>query len=95
MRFISVRDFRNQSAQVWQALAAERDLVITSSGKPIAILSAVDAADLEQSLSAMRRARAVMAVEAMQRQSAAARRSRMTPAAIQAEIRAVRKNRPL
>ena len=40
MRFVSVRELRGQSAAVWKALAEEKDLVVTSNGKPIALLSA-------------------------------------------------------
>ena len=66
MKFISVRDLRGRSGQVWNQLARERDLVLTSNGKPMAILSAVSEGELEQSLAAIRRARAVAAVEKMQ-----------------------------
>ena len=40
MRFVSVRELRGQSAAVWKALAKEKDLIVTSNGKPIALLSA-------------------------------------------------------
>ena len=57
MRFVSVRELRSQSASVWKALSEEKDLVITSNGKPIALLSAIVEEDLEASLGAVRRAR--------------------------------------
>ena len=41
MRFVSVRDLRGNSAQVWRLLADEKEMVITSNGKPVAILSSV------------------------------------------------------
>ena len=40
MKFIIVRDLRGRSGQVWTKLAREREVVLTSNGKPIAILSA-------------------------------------------------------
>jgi prevent-host-death family protein len=70
MRFISVRDLRGKSGDVWKELAEERELVITSHGKPIAILSVVSEGTLEDSLRAIRRAHAMAAVQTMQRQSA-------------------------
>ena len=93
MRFISVRDLRSRSADVWRQLTEEPDMVVTSNGKPVAILSAVSSAGVEESLSALRRARAIAAVEAMQSQSASAGKHRLEQAVIQDEIAAVRKGR--
>ena len=93
MRFVTVRELRSRSAEVWRGLAQEPDMVITSNGKPVAILSAVSAAGLEESMSALRRARAMAAVEAMQSRSVAAGKHRMSRAAVQGEIAAVRKGR--
>jgi prevent-host-death family protein len=93
MRFVSVRELRSRSADVWRRLADEPDMVITSNGRPVAILSAVSSEGLEESLAALRRARAIAAVEIMQRQSVAAGKDRMSRTAIGAEIAAVRKGR--
>ncbi len=90
MRFISVREFRGKSGDVWKQLAEEQELVITSNGKPIAIVSAVSEETLEDSLRAIRRARAMAAVEAMQRQSA---KRGLGPDDVEAEIAAVRSER--
>ena len=90
MRFISVREFRGKSGDVWKELAKEQELVITSNGKPIAIVSAVSEETLEDSLRAIRRARAMAAVEAMQRRSA---RKSLGPEDVEAEIAAVRSER--
>lgn len=93
MKFITVRDLRGRSGQVWNQLAREREVILTSNGKPIAILSAVSEETLEESLAAVRRARAVAAVEKMQLQSVQAGTDRLSPADIAAEIRTVRKAR--
>jgi antitoxin (DNA-binding transcriptional repressor) of toxin-antitoxin stability system len=93
MRFITVRELRSQSAEVWRSLADEPEMVVTSNGKPVAILSAVSAAGLEESLSALRRARAIAAVDAMQSGSVAAGKHRMKRAAVETEIASVRKER--
>jgi antitoxin (DNA-binding transcriptional repressor) of toxin-antitoxin stability system len=69
MQFISVRDLRGKSSDVWRQLKSEREMVVTSNGKPVAILSAVSEATLEETLMAIRRATAVSAVTSMQQQS--------------------------
>jgi len=63
MKFISVRDLRGKSAEVWKNLPTEREVVVTSNGRPIAILSAVNESNLEESLSAIRQGEAVMGLQ--------------------------------
>ncbi|MBC7963877.1 MAG: type II toxin-antitoxin system Phd/YefM family antitoxin [Steroidobacteraceae bacterium] len=93
MRFMSVRDLRSKSAQVWQDLPSERELIITNNGRPIAILAAISESNLEESLTAFRQARAVEAVASLQRKSADQGTNNLTVDEIDAEIRAVRKGR--
>ena len=93
MKFLSVRDLRSKSAQVWQDLPSERELIITSNGRPIAILAAINESNLEESLTAFRQARAVEAVASLQRRSASQGSNKISFDEINAEIRAVRKNR--
>ena len=93
MRFVSVRELRSRSAAVWKALSNERDLVVTSNGKPIALLSATSEATLEESLAALRRARSQAAVTAMQQASLETGADRMSPEEIDAEIEAARSER--
>ena len=94
MQFVSVRDLRSKSAQVWKQLEKEKELVITSNGKPMAILSSVSPDLLEKSLDAIRTARAMMAVDSMQQHALKMGLDRLTLDEINAEIEAVRKNRP-
>ena len=89
MRFVSVRELRGRSASIWKALAAEKDLVITSNGKPIALLSATSDELLEGSLAAVRRARAQAAATAMQQASRKAGTDRMSLDDINAEVDSV------
>ena len=93
MRFVSVRELRGRSAEVWRQLADEREIVVTSNGKPIAILSAVSEETLEESLAAIRRARAMAAVAAIQSGSARDGKDRLSVDEINAEIAAVRSRR--
>lgn len=93
MKFLSVRDLRNKPAEVWKGLAAAREMVVTSNGRPIAILSAVTEDSLEETLTAIRRARAVAAVSEIQRRSVVQGMDAMTRDEIEAEIAAARRAR--
>jgi len=93
MKFLSVRDLRGKSAQIWKDLPEEREMVITSNGRPIAILAAISESNLEESLAAFRQARAVEAVAALQRRSADLGTDKISMDEIDAEIKAVRKSR--
>ena len=93
MKFVSVRDLRGKSAQIWKDLPEEREMVITSNGRPIAILATISESNLEESLTAFRQARAVEAVATLQRRSAEQGTNRITMDEINAEIQAVRKKR--
>jgi antitoxin (DNA-binding transcriptional repressor) of toxin-antitoxin stability system len=66
MRFISVRDLRAKSAEVWRDLPKEREMVVTSNGRPIAIIASVGETDLEDMLSSFRTQRAINALARMQ-----------------------------
>jgi len=93
MKFVSVRDLRGRPGQVWTKLSRGQDLILTSNGKPIAILSAVSEDTLENSLMALRQARASAAVERMQSRSVAAGTDKLTLDEITAEIAATRRAR--
>ena len=91
MRFVSVRELRGKSAAIWRELAQEQEMVITSNGKPIALLAATSEELLEESLDTLRSARALAAVNAVQQTSIKAGTDRLSAADIEAEIKAVRK----
>jgi len=93
MEFISVRDFRIQPGQVWKRLAETGELIITSNGKPIALLSGVTDATLEQTLTALRRARAQVAVSLLRAAAQARGADKMSMREIDAEIKAARRER--
>ena len=93
MQFVSVRDLRGKIAWVWKRLGLEKELVVTSNGKPVAILSQVGEDSFEESLSLLRRARAIQAVEALQEQSAKAGLEKLSLEEINKEILSTRKSR--
>ena len=93
MKFISVRDLRGKSAEIWKRLRKTKELVITSNGKPIAILSSTSEERLEESLNAIRTARAIEATEAIQAESIKTGRDQITLEEINREIEAIRRLR--
>ena len=93
MKFLSVRDLRGKSAEIWKELPNEREMIITSNGRPIAILASISESNLEESLAAFRHARAVEAVASLQRRSADQGTDKITMDEIDAEIKNVRNKR--
>jgi antitoxin (DNA-binding transcriptional repressor) of toxin-antitoxin stability system len=93
MKFLSVRDLRGKAAKIWKELPGEKEMVVTSNGRPIAILSSVGESNVEESLMAFRQARAIAAVAALQRRSVEQGTDRISPEEIDAEIRTVREKR--
>jgi antitoxin (DNA-binding transcriptional repressor) of toxin-antitoxin stability system len=93
MKFVSVRDLRGKSADIWRELPEEREMVITSNGRPVAILAAVSESNLEESLAAFRQARAVDAVASMQRRSVSSGTDMLSAADVEAEIASARSAR--
>jgi hypothetical protein len=93
MKFLSVRDLRGKSGKVWKDLPEEKEMIVTSNGRPIAILASIGESNVEESLAAFRRVRAIGAVAALQRRSVEQGTDRISPREIDAEIRAVREKR--
>lgn len=93
MVFISVRDLRSRSSEIWKRIQKEKDLVVTSNGRPIAILTGVTSDSFEQSLNAIRRSRAIQATESMQLAAAKAGLDKLTGDEIGQEIHSVRQSR--
>lgn len=90
MKFISVRDLRVQPGEVWQQLREETELVLTSSGRPIALLVDVGDSDVAELLTALRQVRAQQAVARMRKHAAAQGLATLSNAEIDAEIAAAR-----
>jgi antitoxin (DNA-binding transcriptional repressor) of toxin-antitoxin stability system len=93
MTFVSIRDMRTRPGEVWQQLQNEGDLIVTSSGRPFALMIAAEGEDVEALLLALRRARAQLAVSKMRRQAGEAGLDRMPLDNISAEIRQTRSER--
>jgi antitoxin (DNA-binding transcriptional repressor) of toxin-antitoxin stability system len=92
MRFISVRELHTKPKEIWSKIQGE-EVVITSNGKPIALLSRVTEENLTKTLRAIRRSRALIALEEMQKKSIKSGLDKLTGSDIESEIRDVRKSR--
>ena len=93
MKFVTVRDFRTESANIWATLPQEQEMVITNNGKPIALLTPLSDKTLEETLSAVRRTKAMNAVKLLQQQSIKNGTDKMTLEEINTEIKMARKER--
>jgi prevent-host-death family protein len=92
MRYMSVRELRNRPGRLWSTLSKE-DVVLTSNGKPMGVLVGVDETRLDDTVEAIRRAKAILAVSRMRRKAAESGLNRLSMAEINREIREVRRRR--
>lgn len=92
MKFITVRDLRTSPAQIWKQLPEEQEMVITNNGKPVALLTPLSDKNLEDTLKAVRKARAINAVKQMQEISIKNTNLNLSIDEIQKEIKESRKN---
>jgi antitoxin (DNA-binding transcriptional repressor) of toxin-antitoxin stability system len=92
MQFITIRELSTKPREIWEKIRKE-EIVITSNGKPVAILSGVTEETLEKTLKIIRRGRALLALEEMQQQSLERGLDRLTEPEIQTEIKTARQSR--
>ena len=93
MKTVTIRDFRTRPKQVREALAREREAVLTASGRPVALLVSVNAATIDGVVETLRRARALEALRTIRRESAERGLTRLSTAEIDAVIARTRRAR--
>ena len=91
MKFITMRELRNQTTQVIEELDQETG-VVTSNGKPVGILLSVDD-DFEEVTVALRQARAALAVSRLRKEARESGADRLTEQEIEEEIGSARRAR--
>ncbi|MBN1270028.1 MAG: type II toxin-antitoxin system Phd/YefM family antitoxin [Kiritimatiellae bacterium] len=94
MKFMSVREFRSRTGQVRQMIKEGDDLVLTSAGRPVALVSPVNPDTLEEELMALRQARARAALEHLHVKSRASGKDKLSMREIDAIIADVRRKKP-
>jgi prevent-host-death family protein len=92
MRYVSVRELRNRPGRLWSTISKD-DVVLTSNGKPVGVLVGVDETRLAETVEAIGRARAILAVSRLRKKAAETGRSRLSTEEIDREIREVRRRR--
>jgi len=92
MKFLSTRELRNRPGYV-RHLVRKDELVLTTNGKPIAILLGIEEDELEETARAIRQAKAQLALSRLRKQAARRGTDRMSYSDVDAEIRAVRSRR--
>jgi antitoxin (DNA-binding transcriptional repressor) of toxin-antitoxin stability system len=90
MKFVTVKGLAASSADIWKQLPSEREMIVTSNGKPIALITPVSDEMLEDMVTAVRRAKALSAMKKMQEISASLGNNKMTLESINAVIKEVR-----
>jgi len=88
MDFLTVREFRASSRNIWLKLSEDGKMVITNNGKPTALLLDISNEDLEETLLALRQVRATRLFNRMR--ANAEKRGLLSEEEIEAEIQAAR-----
>ncbi len=88
MNFYTVRDLRTTPKSIWNDLSADGEVVITNNGKPTALMFDIADGSLEETLRAVRQAKAMIAFNSMR--ARAASRGFLSDEEIEAEIAAAR-----
>lgn len=90
MDYVTVRELREKSGEIWQRVEAGEEFVVTRNGKPFALLVHTEPAEVEAALRAHRAARFGAVLDRLQAQARTTGADRLTDGDIQAEIDAVR-----
>jgi prevent-host-death family protein len=93
MEFVTIRDLRLKPGEVWEKLRQQSELILTSNGRPVAVIAGVGENDVEETVAALRRARAQAAVSRMRRAAAERGLDKLSAAEVEFEITQVRRQR--
>lgn len=89
MNFYTVRDLRTTSKSIWENLDEHGEVVITNNGKPSALMINIADGSFEETVKAVRQAKAMIAFNAMRTRASEA--GFMSDEEIEAEIQAARR----
>ncbi|MGB7569659.1 MAG: hypothetical protein WBM07_17475 [Chitinivibrionales bacterium] len=93
METVPVRDFRVNPGKVWRRLRKSGRMLITSTGKPIALLTDIKGHSVEEEVRIDAFARGAAAVSRLREHAQKQGLSHMKPKDIESEIKKSRKNR--
>ncbi len=95
MKFIPSRDLRIRPGAVWRDLKKERELVVMSNGRPVAIMVPVTGENLEDTLRKVRRGGLMDSIRRIQEQSVRNGTDNLTMEQIDEIIRGARRKAKL
>jgi len=93
MKFVSSREIRVNPRPIFDALGEENQVVVTSRGKPIALLVGVSGDDLEETVRLVRRAKAQVAASRMRKVASQKGLDKLGREEIEQEIKVTRRER--
>ncbi len=91
VEFVSVRDFRIRPGKIWKKLKKSKRMLVTSHGKPFAMLTDIDSNDLEGELKADIIAKGILTLSKIREFSKDKELDKLTEADISQEIKNARK----
>lgn len=93
MKLVTVREFRSKSGVLLGELEEEGEIVLTSNGRPVAVVSAVSGDDLEEQLMALRRGRALVSLEKIRESARRRGLDALSAGEIERAVKEVRRGR--
>lgn len=94
MKFVSSRDFRLKPGEIWELLASGEDLVVTSHGKPLAVLIGTSEDTMHLMLQEISRLKAKLAVTSMRLKAQERGLDKLPESEIDEIVKDVRDSRP-
>ena len=69
MEFYSARALRTSTKAIWEDLSKDNDIVITNNGKPCALMVGIPEGRFDETVRAIRQAKAIAAMDSMRSQA--------------------------
>ena len=69
MEFYSARELRTNTKSIWKELSEDNDVVITNNGKPCALMVGIPEGRFEETVRALRQAKAIAAMDRMRKKA--------------------------
>ena len=90
---MTIRDFRTRPREAQRTLREEGEAILTSNGKPVAVMVGVDAESLDEALQTLRRARGLRALRVLRRDARKAGSDTLSSREIVALVQKTRRER--
>src|SRR5262249_4250464 len=93
MKTLTIRDFRTRPREARKTLAASGEALLTSNGRPVALMLRVDSESLDETVETLRRARALQALREIRREAKSRGLDKLSSSQIDALIGRTRRAR--